>query len=101
MISFNLGMSKKTIQFTEKEIAHIEELRRHPELAERFAEILSISEARGGSLLNADEVEAQLVEEVRKLGAEGFAQWARKAEEHVGRAHREECPDYYCGKKNV
>ena len=93
-------MAKKNVEFTEKEIAHIEKLRRHPKLKERFEAMLEIGECQEGRLLNADEAEGLLVEEVRKLGATGVAEWAKSAEELIGREHREKHPEHYCGKQS-
>lgn len=41
-------MAKKKIPFTEEEIAHITKLRKGPELLERFAAILEISDGEDG-----------------------------------------------------
>lgn len=93
-------MTQKKSLFTPDEITLVEQLRRHPELKERFEAILAISETQGGRLVNADEAEALMVVEVRKLGGAGMAQWAKSAEERSGREHLQKHPEYYCGKKN-
>jgi hypothetical protein len=46
----------------------LEELRRHPELMERFEAILALTKADRCVLRSADETEELLVEEMRRLG---------------------------------
>jgi hypothetical protein len=98
---FKLGMAKKQILFTEEEIAHITKLRKHPELLERFAAILEISDGEGEEIRSADEVEALLIEAVRKLGNASMGQWAKEAEFRAGVAHQKQNPGSYCGKKRL
>jgi len=64
----SIGMQKKQIVLTEEELEHITKLRKRPDLLERFASILEISDGEEGEIKSADEVEALLIEEVRKLG---------------------------------
>lgn len=99
-ISFNLGMSKKPVELTAKELEHITRLRQRPDLMERFASILDLSDAGQGALKTADEVEALLIEEVRKLGNATMTEWATSAESRVGADHQKANPGTYCGKKN-
>lgn len=93
-------MQKKQIPLTEEELKHITKLRRRPDLMERFASILEISDGEEGELRSADEVEALLIEEVRKLGNTSMEGWAREAEARAGEEHRKKNPGSYCGKKN-
>jgi hypothetical protein len=93
-------MGKKPIQLSEEEIMHIERLRKRPDLRERFEAILEISDGEEGELRSADEVEALLIEEVRKLGNASMGQWAREAEARVGQEHQKKNPGSYSGKKN-
>jgi hypothetical protein len=93
-------MAKKQIPFTEEEIEHITKLRKRPELLERFAAILEISDGEDGEIKSADEVEALLIEEVRKLGNASMGQWAKETEARAGAQHQKKNPGSYCGKKN-
>ncbi len=58
-------------------------LRAHPELLARFESILGLTEVAEGPLRTADEIEEQLVQEVRRLGHEVMSDWAVRAEERV------------------
>ncbi len=68
---------------SQREQRLIERLRQHPELMERLESIVAISEADGGKLARADEVEERLVEEIRKLGLEVMGRWMQSAEARV------------------
>ena len=70
---------------TERENELIQRLRGRPDLWARFEAILALTEAEGGELRTADEVEARLVEEVRRLGSEAMQDWAARAEERTAR----------------
>jgi hypothetical protein len=61
----------------------LERLRAHPELLARFESILGLTDVAEGRLRTADEIEEQLVQEVRGLGHEVMADWAVRAEERV------------------
>jgi hypothetical protein len=93
-------MGKKPIQLSEEEIRHIESLRKHPELRDRIAAILKISEGEEGGLRKADEVEELLIEEIRKLGNTSMKEWAKGAEAREGQEHQKKNPGSYSGKKN-
>ena len=58
-------------------------LRARPDLAARFEAILALTEVEEGALRTAAEVEALLVEEVRRLGHQTMTQWAQQAEARV------------------
>lgn len=92
-------MAKKTVQLTASEIEHIELLRKHPELGERFRALLEISEGKEGRVGRADEIEELISEELRKMGSASITEWAKDAEKRVGQAFEEENPGSYCGKK--
>jgi len=64
-------------------MALLQRLRRRPDLWARFEAILALTEVEGGALRTADEVEALLVEEVRRLGSTAMHQWAAQAEERT------------------
>jgi|SRR5882724_3042449 len=67
----------------DREARLLEGLRAHPELMARFESILGLSEVAEGPLRTADEIEAQLIEEVRRLGHEVMQGWAVGAEARV------------------
>lgn len=96
-----LGMANKLNPLTQQEIKLIESLRKHPELLERVEGILALSEGKEGMILNANEIEALLIEELRKLGSTTLHEWGREAEKCVGEQFQKEHPGSYCGKKNA
>ena len=61
----------------------IEGLERHPELYERFKELLQIVENADGDALTADEAEERVVQEIRQLGHEALQAWAIHKTKHV------------------
>ena len=63
------------------ELQLIERLRRHPELFERVRSILEITASAEGPIRKADEIEALLIEAMRRLGHATMATWAGKAEQ--------------------
>jgi len=71
-------------KITAQEAKLLEGLRRHPEMMERVQSILEIASNENGPLKSADEVEAMLIEEMRRLGHSTMSQWATTAEERVG-----------------
>lgn len=94
-------MAIKLTALTETERKHITQLRKRPDLLKRFASILEISDGEEGEIRTADEVEALLIEEVRKLGNESMGQWAKEVETRSGAEHQKKNPGSYCGKKNA
>ena len=67
-----------------EELRLIEQLRKHPELLERVCSILEITAWAEGPLKKADEIEALLIEEMRRLGHATLETWAGKAEQTLG-----------------
>lgn len=63
------------------ELQLIEQLRKHPELFERVRSILEITASTEGTIKKADQVEALLIEEMRRLGHATMETWAGKAEQ--------------------
>ncbi len=63
------------------ELQLIERLRQYPELFERVRSILEITASAEGPLKKADEVEALLIEEMRRLGHTTIQTWAGRAEQ--------------------
>jgi hypothetical protein len=91
---------RKKPNVEQKDLELLERLKAHPELKERFEAILALAEDKTGSVGTADAVEALLVEEVRRLGAEAMGDWARGAHERLVAEVRAQDPTSYCGKKN-
>lgn len=77
---------KKTLSshLTPEELQLIEQLREHPELMERFGVIVEIATNAQGQLKKADEVEALLIEEMRRLGNTTLGSWAAHGEQRLG-----------------
>jgi phosphoribosyl-dephospho-CoA transferase len=61
----------------------VERLRQHPELLARFQSILELTRNADGPVKTADEVEEQLIAELRQLGHLTMNQWATQAEQRV------------------
>ena len=77
----------------------IEQLREHPDLMERFQTILQISSNAEGPIKSADEVEALLIEEMRRLGSTTMGSWAARAEQRLAKQFKEEHPAARARKK--
>ena len=77
-------MTKKNSRLNAREKQLIQRLRQHPELRERFESILEISANTEGPIKSADEVEALLIEEMRRLGNTTLSDWAAGAEKRLG-----------------
>jgi hypothetical protein len=82
-----------------REKRFMDELRKRPELLERFGTILELTRSDDGPLRSADEVEALLVEEVRRLGNRAMHEWAEGAEVRVGQDLKEAHPRVRLQKK--
>ena len=63
------------------EVRLIEQLRKYPELFDRVRSILEITASAEGPLRKADEIEALLIEEMRRLGHATMETWAGRAEQ--------------------
>ena len=92
-------MAKKKISLSEQETQMIERLRSRPALSKRFEAILDLSESEQGAVKTADEIEALLLEEIRRLGHTTMEQWAVGADNRIGKEYKESHPGYYA-KKN-
>lgn len=66
------------------ELRLIEQLRKHPALFARVRSILEITASAEVTIKKADEVEALLIEEMRRLGHATMETWAGKAEQALG-----------------
>ncbi len=67
--------------FTDGERQLIEQLRKYPELFERVRNILEITASAEGPIKRADQIEALLIEEMRRLGHTALETWAGGAEQ--------------------
>jgi len=76
-------MTKKNAHSNVQEEQLIQRLRQHPELMERFQSILEISANTEGPIKSADEVEALLIEEMRRLGNTTMRDWAAGAQKRL------------------
>ncbi len=63
------------------ELRLVEQLRKHPELCERLRSVLELAAATEGPLRKADEIEALLINELRRLGHTTMETWASRAEQ--------------------
>jgi hypothetical protein len=61
----------------------IQQLRKRPQLMERFKHILEIVSDTEGSIKTADEVEALLIEEMRRLGNATMQGWGEQVEQRL------------------
>ena len=86
-------------KITAQEAKLLEGLRRNPQMMERVQSILEIARGENGPLKSADEVEAMLIEEMRRLGQSTMSQWAMTAEERVSTELRSEDPTVLSRKK--
>lgn len=75
--------NKPSLQPTlnDAELQLLERLRQYPEIFERFRKILEITASAQGPLKKADEIEALVIEEVRRLGHSTMETWAQRAEQ--------------------
>lgn len=70
-----------------------ESLRDKPELFEKMAEILRLSQAESaGEKLKFDDIEQALIPKIRELGREALESWAGSIEEQVSNEAKEADP---------
>jgi hypothetical protein len=81
------------------ELTLLERLRERPELMERFQHILEISASAKGTVKKADEVEALLVEELRRLGKDTLESWAKGTESTLAEQLKQNDPSAAVRKK--
>ena len=70
-------------QLSTEEQRLIQQLRKHPELMERFKQIMEIAADTEGPIKTADEVEALLIEEMRRLGNATMQGWGEQVEQRL------------------
>jgi hypothetical protein len=86
-------------KITAQEAKLLEGLRRRPEMMERVQSILEIASNENGPLKSADEVEAMLIQEMRRLGHSTMSQWAVNAQERVSMELQDQHPRVLSRKK--
>ena len=84
---------------SQKESDLLEQLRDHPQIMERVQNILQIASAAEGPLKTADQVEALLIQEMRRLGSATLHEWAIQAEERVSQELQSQDPTVLSRKK--
>lgn len=85
-------------KLTAEELQLIKQLRKRPELKDRFKSILEIAETEG-PIKSADEVEALLIEETRRLGKTTMESWASGVEKALGEQIKQKNPSAVARKK--
>ena len=70
-------------QLSTEEQRLIQQLRKRPELMERFKQIMEIAADTEGPIKTADEVEALLIEEMRRLGNATMQGWGKQVEQRL------------------
>ena len=86
-------------KLTTEELQLIEQLRKRPELLERFRSILEISDGAEGPIKKADEMEALLIEEMRRLGNATMTSWASGVEKTLAEQLQQKDPSARVRKK--
>lgn len=81
------------------ELQLIDRLRKYPELFERVRSILEITASAEGPLKKADEIEALLIEEMRRLGHTTLESWASRAEQTLADELKQKDPSASVRKK--
>ena len=71
-------------QLSTEERLLIQQLREHPKFMERFKHIMEIAANADGPIKTADEVEALLIEEMRRLGNATMQGWGEQVERKLG-----------------
>ena len=97
-------MKKKStgpLDLTPAEAQLIAVLREHPEMREQVQAILAIVQNAEGPLKSADEVEGQLIQEMRQLGNTSMRHYLVQSEERVSKELKEQNPVVRSRKKNA
>jgi 5'-deoxynucleotidase YfbR-like HD superfamily hydrolase len=77
----------------------IDRLRDHPELMERFQHLLEISSNADGTVKKADEIEALLIQELRRLGKVTMESWGSGVERTLVEQLKQKDPSATAHKK--
>ncbi len=81
------------------ELQLLERLRKYPEMFERVRNILEITASAEGPLKKADEIEALVIEEMRRLGHTTMESWAQRAEQTLADELKQSDPSASVRKK--
>ena len=92
-------MSKITISQEEKEL--LARIKKQPELRGRFEQILSIAESECEGCMTADQAEARVTEELRKLGNEVLHGWAKSKHDQIEKKLKEKELDLKLREKKI
>src|SRR6266403_4650341 len=82
------------------ELELMQQLRAHPDLMERVKMLLEIVKA-DGAVKRADEIEALLIEEMRRLGKTSMESWAKGAEKTLATQLKQKDASAVVRKKNA
>ena len=88
-------------QLSTEEQLLIQQLREHPELMERFKHILEIAANAQGPVKTADEVEALLIDEMRRLGNVTMQGWGEQVERKLAEQLKQKDTSAAVRKKNA
>lgn len=77
---------------TTEDIKLIERMNAHPELKQRFEEILSIADDRIEGCRTIDDAEEEVTQKLRNLGRETLEGWAQSKQEKYSREIKEKEP---------
>ena len=86
--------------FTEQDAVLLQRINRHPLLRARVESLLGVVEDAGGDLEKADAAERRVIEELRQMGNEALAEWARGGVDRCAAQARETADVRSGGKKN-
>ena len=78
----------------------LDTLQKHPQLFEKFKQLLLIAENETDDCLTADEAEEKLVQEVRQLGNTLLHSWAQKKHSSLEQKYERRSGMQRRGKKN-
>lgn len=85
-------MDQETLQLVKR-------LEKHPHIRARMEAILDVAENNADGFPSADAAELQLIQEVRKLGAESLQTWAEYREQSAVGTYKEKHSTVGHGKK--
>jgi len=91
-----MGMEQEPFDASEKEKELLKLLRNHPQLSERMKRIAEVANTDGAV---ADQVEEELIEQLRRLGNETMSSWAKRQAGQVENQMEEESPRMHRHKK--
>lgn len=84
-------MSQPAQGLDQRDINFMQRLKEHPELQERFEDLLAVVENAAGDSLTADAAEQRVVEELRQLGRGALQAWAERKQQRVEVSYERRC----------